>query len=37
MHWFSILRENRDNITLREIEWKPADVNVRGVAVVCMP
>ncbi len=37
MDRLSILRENCDDIALREIEWEPADVDIRGVAVVCMP
>lgn len=31
------LRENRDDIAFGEAVWKPADVNVCCVAVVCVP
>lgn len=33
----SILREDGDNVTLGDVEWKSANVDVGSIAVVCMP
>ena len=37
MNGLPVLREDGDNVTLGDIEWKSANVNVGGIAVVCMP